>query len=314
MTLWASGAACQGTSEQTRFRESLPAFEDVQFIRIDTYPLNPETPLPLTPDANGERILWVLDQLRTARISGLPVDQQGLFHAAPVLQMYLPNSTDRINIFPAVDCRSPREGEYNCRYSARDVVVNEGYSFWRLIAPDLAAYRWTGWQSETRMVGQDEYRAFMELQFPIVSIPSAPPVRMWMFSYPTQGTVAQPLVGSSAEDAAAMRQVLSWVGEATPGSPDTEPGDGQRFESTMGLFVAFPEGAGLGIAPAFICISDGTNEPCYRSPDEVLVDDFRGFRGPYHLHSPELAGWLASGYLKDMRMGTYEEYERDAHW
>lgn len=58
--------------------------------------------------------------------------------------------------------------------------------------------------------------------------------------------------------------------------------------------------------------SGGVN--CYRSPDEVLVDDFRGFRGPYHLHSPELAGWLASGYLQDMRMGTYEEYEREAHW
>jgi hypothetical protein len=312
--LAAAETACQGTSEQTRFRESLPAFEDIQFIRIETYPLNPETPLPLTQEANGERIHWILDQLRSSRISGLPVDQQGLFHAAPVLQMYVPSSTERLNIFPAVDCRSPHEGQYNCRYNARDVVVNRGSEFWRIVAPELAVYRWTGWEADTRMVSQDEHRAFMEQQFPWPGLPNATPARLWMVAFPSSSAVAQPLVASNPGDARVMQKVVDWLRQASSGSSDTEAGDAQRFEATMGLMIAFSDDIGLGVAPAYICISDGTNEPCYRSPDEVLVEDYRGFRGQYHLRSPELAQWLASGYLADMRMGTYEEYQREAHW
>lgn len=308
--LVAVGTACQGTSDQTRFRESLPAFEDVQFIRMETYPLNPETPLPLTPDANGERIRWILEQLRNARISGLPVDQQGLRHATPVLQMYLPNSTDRFNIFPAVDCRSPHEGQYNCLYNTRDVVVNKGYSFWRLIAPDLAAYRWTGWQSETRMVSQDEYRAFMERQFPEPDVPTGDPTRIWVTASPGNEPVALPLVAGNGTDIETIRRVAAWVRDAQPGSAETTDDTLFRGPPIPSIAISWGE-VGVTVRAAWLC---SENSSCTRSPDEVLVDDFRGFRGPYHLRSPELAGWLASGYLQDMRMGTYAEYEREAHW
>lgn len=307
--------ACQGTSDQTRFRESLPAFEDVEMVSVGLYPPVENPALPLTPEDNGGRIGWILEQLRRAPISSLEPQDSGaaLGHISPSFQLILTGARPSVLLLQALDCRTEQVGE-TCRIHPRHVVVFQGSKATRLVAPELASWMADGWQSETRMVGNDEYRDFMEEQFPTVRLPSASPLRMWMFAYPTQATVAQPLVGSSPNDAAAMRQVVNWVRRATPGSPDTEPGDGQRFESTMGLIVAFPEGVGLGIAPAFICISDGTNEPCYRSPDEVLVDDFRGFRGPYHLRSPELAHWLATGYLQDMRMGTYSEYEREAHW
>lgn len=313
--LVAVGTACQGTSDQTRFRESLPAFEDIEMVSVGTYPLVEDPALPLTPEDNGGRIEWMLEQLRRAPISGLKAQDSSaaLGHVSPSFQLQLTDSRPSLLLLRALDCRKEQAGE-TCRVNPRDVVVFHGPRVTRLVAPQIASWMASGWEADVTRGSQEELAAFMERRFPTVRIPSASPLRMWMFAHPSEARVALPLVGSNPGDAAVMGRVLEWLRNADAGSSDTELGDAQRFDATEGLIIAFPGDFGLAVAPAYICISDGTNEPCYRSPDEVLVDDFRGLRGPYHLRSPELAGWLASGYLQDMRMGTYAEYEREAHW
>lgn len=310
-------AACQGNSEQTRFRESLPAFNDVEMVRIGTYPILEKIPLPFTPEENEARARWILGQLENAPISAAPVDDEGMRVASSIsggVQIVRKDGREAAAVWAAVDCY-PQPGGYNCRVDPRDVVVSSGDKAVRVAARELAEWQREGWQAEARMVSQADYERTMEQRFPALQIPEAEPNRMWVRVTPTGAPVPQPLISTVPQDQTTMRRVLDALRLATAGSDSTVAGAYHRFgDATLGLLITFPGDISLGIQPAYVCISDGTNEPCYRTPDEVLVDDYRGFRGPYHLRSPQLAEWLASGYLRDMRMGTYEEYQREAHW
>lgn len=311
-------AGCQGTSDQTRFRESLPEFADVQFVRIELSHADFERrPLPLTPQDSGERIAWILDQLKTAPISALPVESayRGFSHVGPVLQVVVHGGIGAVNIFPAIDCRTPTPGVYNCRYNPRDVVVLQDETFHRLVAPELTAWRAEGYLEETPIVSSREYEAFMERQFPDPYIPAGDPIRAWLNTVESARPLPLPLVAGTGSDDETLRKIAAWLRAATPGSPDTVPGDYMRWgDAARPLYMAFHDPVGVVVHPAYICLSDGWSLPCYRSPDEVIVDDIRGFRGSFHLRAPELAQWMETGWRADMRSGTYAEYRENARW
>lgn len=305
------GAACQGTSEQTRFRESLPAFEDVEMVAVGLYPMVEKPALPLTPEDNGERIRWILGQLKRAPLSGLKAHDSGaaLGHVSPSFQILPRDEQPSLLLVPALDCRDDRNGEF-CVVSPRNVVVFLGSRATRLVAPELAGWMANGWESEVTRGSPEELAALMMRRFPTPPVPRADPVRMWVDQPKGSAQVALPLISGRGNDAEVMRRVANWLRSASPGSPDTES-DVLFFGPPFPVIEISWGDFGITVRAAWNC---GVTASCTRSSDEVIVEDGRPFRGPYHLRSPELAGWLASGYLQDMRMGTYEEYEREAHW
>lgn len=283
-------------------------------VAVGYYPLTERPAMPLTPEDNGERIRWILDQLRQAPISGMPIgDGAGGFlgHISPTFQLVGTDSRLDTTIFAALDCRTELGG-YSCILNHRDVVVQQGDRMTRVAAPALAEWRESDWESEARHASPEEYAALMGRLFPMPYVPSTDPSRMWLDSPPAV-EVPQPLVAGRDGDSEVMRRVVGWLRTASAGSPDIESDTLFRGPLIPGINISWGN-AGVMVRAAWLCTGGAASMGCVRSSDEVIVDDGRPFRWEYHLRSPELAGWLASGYLADMRMGTYEEYQREAHW
>ena len=309
----ACSAACGERSETAHFRDSVPDFSDVLFVQaLPGLPYG-QSLLPLTPEEDALQIEELLSELRAARVSLFPVDEAALVAHVQVLTVVLQDGSRALTVVPSYNCRSTGPGATECRPDDRDVVVFVGDVKWRLASPNLAR-ELHNLPMQMRTVSAADYEAFMEAQFPTPPIPDGLPLRAWFSLHSDNGPVPLPLDAANPADALVLGRLVTSLRNAAPGSPDTVRADSQRFDDSNATLNLAYAGRGLSIEAAYICRTDGTNLPCYRSPDEVLVDDPNGFRQPWHLKAPELAQWMASGWKADMRLGTYEEFQRAARF